>query len=444
MREGPPRLLADGGSSQEESDKDSESPSAKAGPDVMGDASGQSHAHSCSEGTVTAESGGHGNSGDRGDEMDGAVDRMSGHISVADMRVDESSQHDSSHDTAVRGDSTPATPLAPPTVQDGASVSTSAHLLTREELLQLFLDISPVRDGGLTTVGMVGYPNVGKSSTINTLFQDKKVPVSATPGRTKHFQTLYVSPQLLLCDCPGLVFPTFITSKAEMVCSSILPIDQMRDHIPPISLVCQRIPRLTLEQSYSIRLPRPQEGEDPHRPCHAHELLNAYGYMRGFMTVHGIPDQPRSARHILKHYVTGKLLYCHAPPEVDPQRFNGFQQTCGGGDTAEGGEPGVQGVRESMPAGKKSAAIPSEFDRKYFRQEHVRAISKGIYGRREFVRRAGFTAHHSTEEEEGELPESETASFASSQAGGKPWKKHHNQRKKEKTKRLVKIQDTPY
>jgi len=34
----------------------------------------------------------------------------------------------------------------------------------------------------------VGYPNVGKSSTINTLFQGKKVPVSATPGRTKHFQ----------------------------------------------------------------------------------------------------------------------------------------------------------------------------------------------------------------------------------------------------------------
>ena len=34
----------------------------------------------------------------------------------------------------------------------------------------------------------VGYPNVGKSSTINTLFLDKKVPVSATPGRTKHFQ----------------------------------------------------------------------------------------------------------------------------------------------------------------------------------------------------------------------------------------------------------------
>eukprot|EP00667_Euglena_gracilis_P013640 EG_transcript_14075 len=39
-------------------------------------------------------------------------------------------------------------------------------------------------------VGMVGYPNVGKSSTINALFTTKRVVVSATPGKTKHFQTL--------------------------------------------------------------------------------------------------------------------------------------------------------------------------------------------------------------------------------------------------------------
>ena len=38
----------------------------------------------------------------------------------------------------------------------------------------------------------VGYPNVGKSSTINAILQSKKVPVSSTPGRTKHFQVLYI------------------------------------------------------------------------------------------------------------------------------------------------------------------------------------------------------------------------------------------------------------
>jgi ribosome biogenesis GTPase A len=35
---------------------------------------------------------------------------------------------------------------------------------------------------------MVGYPNVGKSSTINVLLQDHRVAVSSTPGKTRHFQ----------------------------------------------------------------------------------------------------------------------------------------------------------------------------------------------------------------------------------------------------------------
>ncbi|KAK7023625.1 large subunit GTPase 1 [Halocaridina rubra] len=38
--------------------------------------------------------------------------------------------------------------------------------------------------------------------------------------------------------------------------------------------------------------------------------------MRGFMTPRGLPDNPRTARYILKDYVNGKLLYCHAPPGI--------------------------------------------------------------------------------------------------------------------------------
>jgi large subunit GTPase 1 len=36
-------------------------------------------------------------------------------------------------------------------------------------------------------VGMVGYPNVGKSSVINVLCGTKRVGVAAMPGKTKHF-----------------------------------------------------------------------------------------------------------------------------------------------------------------------------------------------------------------------------------------------------------------
>jgi len=83
-------------------------------------------------------------------------------------------------------------------------------------------------------VGTIGYPNVGKSSVINVLMGVKKVGVAAMPGKTKHLQTLNLNNEVLLCDCPGLVFPSFANSKAEMMCCGVLPIDQMRDHISPI------------------------------------------------------------------------------------------------------------------------------------------------------------------------------------------------------------------
>lgn len=69
-----------------------------------------------------------------------------------------------------------------------------AKLLTCDELLDLFRSLCSKKvqkkAGEPVVIGMVGYPNVGKSSTINTLIQGKKVPVSATPGRTKHFQVM--------------------------------------------------------------------------------------------------------------------------------------------------------------------------------------------------------------------------------------------------------------
>ena len=103
-------------------------------------------------------------------------------------------------------------------------------------------------------VGLVGYPNVGKSSTINALLGAKKVSVSSTPGKTKHFQTLVLSDHVTLCDCPGLVFPQFANTQADMVVDGILPIDQMKEYSAPVDLVCHRIPQEILEQTYGIRI----------------------------------------------------------------------------------------------------------------------------------------------------------------------------------------------
>ena len=50
----------------------------------------------------------------------------------------------------------------------------------------------------------------------------QKVRVSETPGKTKHFQTLPLTEDITLCDCPGLVMPSIANSKAGMVLQVIV------------------------------------------------------------------------------------------------------------------------------------------------------------------------------------------------------------------------------
>lgn len=198
------------------------------------------------------------------------------------------------------------------------------RILKIDELERLFMAEAPLFDRSenperRTQIGLVGYPNVGKSSTINALVGSKKVSVSATPGKTKHFQTINLSEEVVLVDCPGLVFPNFAYTKGELVCNGVLPIDQLREHIPPTALVCQRIPKFFLEAVYGIHIPiqRVEDGGNGEFPS-ARELLNAYARARGYMTQgFGSADEPRAARYILKDYVNGKLLYVNPPPRKD-------------------------------------------------------------------------------------------------------------------------------
>jgi len=191
------------------------------------------------------------------------------------------------------------------------------------ELEALFRkNVTPTHgEGKPLTVGLVGYPNVGKSSTINSLVGAKKVSVSSTPGKTKHFQTIHLSPELVICDCPGLVFPQFAATKADLVCDGVLPIDQLREYTGPASLVVQRVPKDILELTYGIIIPGHGESVT------AEGLLISYAVARGFVrSGQGNPDESRAARYILKDYVNAKLLYSHPPPGVSAKSFNSHMQ----------------------------------------------------------------------------------------------------------------------
>lgn len=249
--------------------------------------------------------------------------RSQGSEEQSDGSEEESEEDsDESEDNAVKEPTKPA----------DLPVDERTRIMTTDELEALFLQHAPTVESGSddgkkrkTTIGLVGYPNVGKSSTINALIGAKKVSVSSTPGKTKHFQTIHLSEQVILCDCPGLVFPNFATTKAELVCSGVLPIDQLREFTGPSALVAQRIPQPFLEAVYGMKMYlRPLEEGGTGLPT-ASEMLRGYAKARGYQTQGvGIPDEPRAARYILKDYVKGKLLYCHPPPneDMDPHHFN--------------------------------------------------------------------------------------------------------------------------
>ncbi|ABP01001.1 predicted protein, partial [Ostreococcus lucimarinus CCE9901] len=203
----------------------------------------------------------------------------------------------------------------------------AAHIWSRAELLDILqkraeaaveaMGSTRVKRKGpqanRVVVGMVGYPNVGKSSTVNAIVASKKTGVSATPGKTKHFQTLELGDDLLLADCPGLVFPTFSTSKAHLVCNGVIPVDRLTDVTKPIEIIAERIPRSTIEHVYNLTLPLPALHEDQGRNATAREFLRAYCAARGYTVQGNRPDEVRAGRAVLKDYISGKLLYCVAP-----------------------------------------------------------------------------------------------------------------------------------
>ena len=190
--------------------------------------------------------------------------------------------------------------------------------------------------------GMVGFPNVGKSSVLNVLVGSSKnnhkvhrVGVAAMPGKTKHFQTLNIPDysNITLVDCPGLVFPSFVSSSADLVLAGVYPLSQVRDFWPSIELICQRIPRNILEAYFGIQISNNKSSVSTmtanykHRSDHgiystsdkpsAEEFLRSYCIARSLLAPSsGVPDYYRASQVVLKDYVHGALLYFHSPPQL--------------------------------------------------------------------------------------------------------------------------------
>jgi len=108
-------------------------------------------------------------------------------------------------------------------VPSGASSTSPAPLLT---LLKNYS-----RAGSLT-IGVIGFPNVGKSSLINTLKRSKACGVAPTPGFTKEVQIVSLDGSLKILDCPGVVYEGG-DQRPESVLRNCTAVENVDDPIAP-------------------------------------------------------------------------------------------------------------------------------------------------------------------------------------------------------------------
>lgn len=182
-----------------------------------------------------------------------------------------------------------------------AQLERKAETITIEKANTSFFKQEERFKDGIVTIGCVGHPNVGKSSLLNALYGKKVVSVSRTPGHTKHFQTIFLTDNVRLCDCPGLVFPSRAPKELQVL-MGCYPISQLREPYTAIAYLAQRINLVRL-----LRLQHP-EG-DTETTWSAYDVCEAWAEKRGFLTARTArPDIYRAANHLLRKALDGRTI----------------------------------------------------------------------------------------------------------------------------------------
>ncbi|TFK99682.1 hypothetical protein BDV98DRAFT_570680 [Pterulicium gracile] len=184
------------------------------------------------------------------------------------------------------------------------------------------------------TVGLIGQPNVGKSSLLNALFGASKVRASRTPGKTKHFQTLFWTSDLRLVDCPGLVLPNLVPLETQIMLG-IFPIARVNAIPSSIHIASLLLP---IEQILNLKHPdadepvvedkrtyRNADGKIASRPPKVREttwtamdVLTAYADRKGWVTAKaGRSDVNRAGNAVLRALAEGRIPWGFWPAGVE-------------------------------------------------------------------------------------------------------------------------------
>ena len=217
------------------------------------------------------------------------------------------------------------------------------------------------------TVGVVGYPNVGKSSVINILISrlgsrnasnTVACPVGAEAGVTTSLREVKLDGKLKLLDSPGIVFPSIKTTnetttssqnheadkiphlsskqlqEAHLTLLSAIPPSSITDPIPAVTLLLHRLSKNSTQLSSfldyynltaSTLIPSGPDSNDV-----TSDFLIQVARKRGRLGKGGVPNLQSAAMGTLMDWRDGRIQGWVEPPKI-------------GGIEAAGKEGGLNG-----------------------------------------------------------------------------------------------------
>ncbi|GKZ18152.1 hypothetical protein AbraIFM66951_000325 [Aspergillus brasiliensis] len=172
------------------------------------------------------------------------------------------------------------------------------------------------------SVGVIGYPNVGKSSVINALTarlnkgSSNACPTGAEAGVTTSLRSVKLDSKLKLIDSPGIVFPNSSdkASKkkkkqeehARLILLNAVPPKQIEDPVPAVSLLLKRLSTSEdliskLLQLYNIPPLIPTGGDQ------THDFLVHVARKRGRLGKGGVPNIEAAAMTVINDWRDGRI-----------------------------------------------------------------------------------------------------------------------------------------
>ncbi|XP_035991147.1 nucleolar GTP-binding protein 2 [Fundulus heteroclitus] len=245
-----------------------------------------------------------------------------------------------------------------PTLAFHASLTNS---FGKGSLIQLLRQFGKLHtDKKQISVGFIGYPNVGKSSVINTLRSKKVCNVAPIAGETKVWQYITLMRRIFLIDCPGVVYPSE-DSESDIVLKGVVQVEKIKNPEEHIGAVLERAKPEYIQKTY--RIPTWSSAED---------FLEKLAFRTGKLLKGGEPDLSTVSKMVLNDWQRGRIPFFVKPPgpEGDPDNEKPLP--------VEGPPSAVENVQEEQQENPSAVSGQPEEEQQQRKKEQVQKLLANV------------------------------------------------------------------